>query len=197
MQPVTLEGNLVRLEPMGVEHVDALWDAGRYPGLWHWTQYAIGTPQDMRRYVEDALSVREAGTSMPFVTIWRKGDRVIGSTRFAAYEPLHRRVEIGWTWISPRWQRTGANLEAKLLMLRYAFEDLGLLRVEFKTDALNNESREALSRIGAHEEGTMRSHMVTASHRVRDSVYFSIIADEWPEVERALSERLTRGGGRT
>ncbi|MGQ0813371.1 MAG: GNAT family N-acetyltransferase [Gemmatimonadota bacterium] len=142
--------------------------------------------------IHAALALQESGTALPFVTVLRRENRVIGSTRFANYEAPHRRVKIGWTWIAPPWQRSGANVEAKLLMLTHAFDVLGLNRVEFKTDAINAKSRNALLGIGAREEGTLRSHMVLGNGRVRDSVYFSITKEEWPAVRARLRERLER-----
>jgi RimJ/RimL family protein N-acetyltransferase len=146
----------------------------------------VNNVDDMRQYVRIALDERGRGVAMPFVTIDQSDDRVIGSTRYANIDKANRRLEIGWTWLAPASQRTGANTEAKLLMLAHAFEVLGAIRVEFKTDALNAKSRAALARIGAIEEGTFRNHMITQSGRVRDSVYFSIIDKEWPAIKARL-----------
>jgi RimJ/RimL family protein N-acetyltransferase len=146
----------------------------------------------MRSLVEGALAAAQAGTEVPFATVDRASGRVIGSTRFLSIDAHHRRLEIGYTWIAPAWQRTAANTEAKLLMLRHAFDTLGALRVEFKTDSLNERSRAALAAIGATEEGTLRNHMVTDSGRRRHSVYFSVIQEEWPSVRQLLEARLTR-----
>ena len=129
---------------------------------------------------------------MPFATIEGASGRVVGGTRYMNIEPHHRRLEIGYTWLAPAWQRTAINTEAKLLMLTYAFNALGALRVEFKTDSLNEKSRTALLGIGAKEEGTMRNHMVTDSGRRRHSVYFSVIEEEWPQVRQHLDARLAR-----
>ena len=129
---------------------------------------------------------------MPFATVERESDRVVGSTRYLSIDAHHRRLEIGYTWIAPAWQRTAVNTEAKLLQLRHAFDSLAALRVEFKTDSLNDKSRAALRGIGAVEEGTMRNHMVTDSGRRRHSVYFSVIEEEWPRVRQHLEARLAR-----
>jgi RimJ/RimL family protein N-acetyltransferase len=145
----------------------------------------------MERYVAQALAEQREGTALPFATVLRASGQVIGSTRFHSATPAHRRVEIGWTWLGPSWQRTGANTEAKYLMLRLAFEQWACLRVEFKTSALNQRSRAALRRIGAVEEGVLRSHMINEDGTVRDSVYFSILLHEWPTVKLRL-ERLMR-----
>jgi RimJ/RimL family protein N-acetyltransferase len=146
----------------------------------------------MRRYVEEALARQASGAAIPFATTEAATGRVIGSTRFHNVEPAHRRVEIGYTWIAPPWTRTPVNTEAKYLMLRHAFESLGCVRVELRTDALNTRSRAAILRIGAKEEGTLRRHLRTDSGRFRDTVYFSILDDEWPDVKRRLEGRLAR-----
>lgn len=146
----------------------------------------------MRRYVEAALDLRRAGSAYPFVTIERAGGRVIGSTRFGSITPRHRRVEIGWTWLGRPWQRTALNTETKYLMFAHAFEEMGCNRVELKTDALNEQSRRAILRLGAQQEGRLRSHTVTDTGRVRDTVYFSIIAEEWPGTRERLREMLGR-----
>jgi N-acetyltransferase len=196
VEPVTLTGRTVRLEPLSLAHLDDLAEVGLDPALWRWIGFPVRTKDDLGRYIEDALRDREAGRAMPFVTIERASDRPIGSTRFGNIDLFNRRVEIGWTWIAPPWQRTGANTEAKLLLLEHAFERLGCNRVEFKTDSLNTQSRAALVGIGALEEGTLRNHMVTESGRLRHSVYFSIIASEWPDVRERLERRLADRAGK-
>jgi RimJ/RimL family protein N-acetyltransferase len=144
----------------------------------------------MEDYIRTALAEQAQGISLPFGTVHKPSGRTVGSTRFGNIDRENRRVEIGWTWIGRPWQRTAVNTEAKYLMLRHAFEVWDCLRVEFKTDRLNEQSRRALLRIGAKEEGMLRSHMITATGRVRDSVYFSIIAAEWPEARARLEEKL-------
>ena len=144
----------------------------------------------MAAYIALALAERDAGRALPFATVDRATGTIIGSTRYAAIEPTHRRVEIGWTWLGRAWQRTAANTEAKYLMLRHAFETLGCVRVELKTDALNERSRAAIRRIGAREEGTLRRHMVTSTGRIRDTVYYSILDAEWTQVKAELERRL-------
>jgi RimJ/RimL family protein N-acetyltransferase len=155
----------------------------------------VDSPAAMRRYVETALAERARGASLPFAQVERAGGRVVGSTRLGSLEPRHRRAEIGWTWIAAPWQRTAINTEAKLLLLGHAFEALGCLRVELKTDARNARSRAAILRLGATEEGTLRRHMITEGGHVRDSVYFSILAEEWPRVRDALGARLAAQAG--
>lgn len=188
--PLVLEGRHVRLEPLALQHLPDLCAIGLEPELWRWTIQQVNDEAAMRVYVEHALAERDAGTAYPFATIERATGRVAGSTRFAAIVPTHRRLEIGWTWLGRPWQRTPLNTEAKFLMLRHAFDSMGCNRVELKTDALNENSRRAILRIGARQEGRLRSHMVTASGRVRDTVYFSVIAEEWPAVRRRLEEML-------
>ena len=186
----TLEGNVVRLEPLTPAHHAGLCDVGLDDELWRWTLSLVRSPEEMQRYIEQALQERAAGTAFPFATIDRASGRVVGSTRYGNMDATHRKLEIGWTWIGGPWQRTAVNTEAKYLMLRHAFEVMDCLRVEFKTDVLNARSRAALTRIGAIEEGILRSHMITASGRTRDTVYFSILAAEWPRVKTTLAARL-------
>jgi RimJ/RimL family protein N-acetyltransferase len=188
--PCVLEGTHVRLEPLTLEHLDALTAIGLDPDLWRWTLTQNHTPEDMRRYVETALAEQRAGQSVPFATVERASGRVVGSTRFAAIERTHRRVEIGWTWIGRPWQRTAINTEAKYLMLCHAFETWRCVRVELKANAKNERSRRAIVRIGAIEEGTLRKHQLYADGTPRDSVYFSITDDEWPTVKRRLEEMM-------
>jgi RimJ/RimL family protein N-acetyltransferase len=190
IRPVTLEGVHVRLEPLGLGHIEPLAEIGCDPDLWRWTTQVVRSPQEMDDYVRGALAEQAAGRALPFATVHRSSGRVVGSTRFGAIEPVHRKVEIGWTWIGKAWQRTAVNTEAKYLMLRHAFDDWRVVRVELKTDRLNKRSRAAILRIGATEEGVLRSHLVTATGRVRDTVYFSIIAEEWPAVREALEMKL-------
>lgn len=190
LTPTSLEGPTIRLEPLTLGHIDTLLPVALDPELWRLTVSAVGSRADLEAYVGEALTEQKAGTALPFVTVLRDGGKVIGSTRFGNAVPAHRRVEIGWTWIGRPWQRSGANREAKYLMLRHAFEHWGCLRVEFKTSALNRQSRTALLGIGAVEEGILRHHMINADGSLRDSVYFSILSEEWPAVRRRLEERL-------
>jgi len=190
LAPITLTGVAVRLEPLSLDHHAALCEVGLDPVLWRWTSVRISTPEEMRRYIEDALRLREAGTALPFATIDQTSGRVVGSTRYANIDRDNRKLEIGWTLVAPAWQRTRINTEAKYLMLRYAFETLGSIRVELKTDALNQTSRRAIARIGAREEGTLRYHMICGDGRYRDTVYYSVIAPEWPRVKAALEAKL-------
>jgi N-acetyltransferase len=190
--PVVLEGTVVRLEPLTLHHLDALCAVGLEPSLWALTTSRIATRGDMQRYVEAALDEQAVGSALPFATVERATNTVVGSTRYGNIVPQHRRAEIGWTWIAPRWQRTAVNTEAKYLMLRHAFDVMACRRVELKTSALNARSRAAMLRIGATEEGTLRRHMVQPDGSARDSVYFSVIDEEWPAVRERLEEMLRR-----
>jgi N-acetyltransferase len=191
IEPVALRGKHVWLEPLTLEHCAALCEVGLSEELWRWIPVPVQTPKQMAEYVETALKEQAAGTALPFVQRDAATGRVIGSTRYGNIERAHRRVEIGWTWVARAWQRTAVNTEAKYLLLRYAFETLGCNRVELKTDSLNTTSRAAILRIGAQQEGIFRNHMITASGRIRHTVYFSILDSEWPEVKARLQGRLT------
>jgi N-acetyltransferase len=190
LDPCTLEGRLVRLEPLRLAHLEPLCAVGLDPELWRLTVSKVATQDDMRRYIEAACEAQREGTALPFATVWRATSEVIGSTRFANAALEHRRVEIGWTWLGRPWQRSGANAEAKYLMLRHAFEVWGLVRVELKTSTLNQQSRGAMRKLGAVEEGVLRRHMINEDGSPRDSVFYSILADEWPKVKAGLEERL-------
>jgi RimJ/RimL family protein N-acetyltransferase len=192
VEPVTLEGRYTRLEPLSLDHIGGLTDVGLDADIWRWMPLAVQTPGEMRALVERALALAADGLQVPFATIDRTANRAVGSTRYMNIDAANRRLEIGFTWIAPFWQRSAINTEAKLLMMRHAFEKLGALRVEFKTDSLNERSRTALLGIGATEEGTLRNHMVTYTGRRRHSVYFSVIEEEWPRVKQHLEARLAR-----
>jgi RimJ/RimL family protein N-acetyltransferase len=190
VEPVILEGRRVRLEPLTMAHHAGLVEVGLDEAIWRYVPQVMRTPDDMRAYIEAALEAQATGAALPFATVDRASGRVMGSTRFFNIDRAHRRLEIGWTWLGLAWQRTAANTEAKYLMLGHAFETLECIRVEFKTDSLNERSRAALLRIGATEEGTFRNHMIMPDGRIRHSVYYSIIDSEWPEVKARLQQKL-------
>jgi RimJ/RimL family protein N-acetyltransferase len=190
VQSVTLSGQIVRLEPMTLAHVRGLARVGLEPELWRLQPRPIESEDDMRDYVLRALDGQSRGTLLPFTIFDRASNQVIGSTSYLDIAPEHRRLEIGATWLTSAYQRTGANTEAKLLLLTHAFETLGAIRVVFKTDVLNQRSRKAIERIGAVEEGTFRKHLIAASGRARDMVYYAILDDEWPAVKARLSGLL-------
>jgi N-acetyltransferase len=190
VEPVTLEGRHARLEPLTKAHLARLAAVGLDEELWRWIPTAVRTREEMAAYIETALDEQRRGVSLPFAIVEKATSRVIGSTRYGNIERTHHRVEIGWTWVAREWQRSAINTEAKYLLLKHAFESLGCMRVELKTDSLNEQSRNAILRIGAKEEGVFRNHMITASGRIRHTVYFSIIDSEWPPVKARLEEKL-------
>jgi RimJ/RimL family protein N-acetyltransferase len=192
VEPITLEGRRVRLEPMSLAHLGALAEVGLDEELWRWTATRVASGAEMRAYVESALDEQARGASLPFVTVDKESGRVAGSTRFGNIDRENRKAEIGWTWVGRAWQRTAVNTEAKLLMLAHAFEVWRCVRVELKTDSLNERSRRAILRIGAKEEGTLRNHMITYTGRLRHSVFFSVIESEWPQVRADLETKLAR-----
>lgn len=185
--PVMFDGKRIRLEPMTLDHLDGLIEAGSFAELWKWTTAKADSPEGMTQYVRAALGDKDRGTSLPFVTVDKATGRVIGSTRFGNIDPPNTKTEIGWTWITPAFQRTYVNSEAKLLMLTHAFEKWGCTRVELKTDVLNEKSRDAMKRFGAVKEGVLRKHILTYSGRYRDSIYYSVLDTEWPDVKRRLA----------
>ena len=189
-----LTGVAVRLEPLHETHLEALYRIGLEPSVTRFMPVQLRTREQMSAWVRDAVAARAAGTAIPFVMLLTEagGETVVGTTRYMAIDRKNRHMEIGSTWIGRPWQRTAVNTEAKYLMLRHAFEKLGCLRIEFKTDSLNERSRAALLRIGAVEEGVFRSHVITDEGRIRHSVYFSMTVDEWPGVRRRLEALLER-----
>ncbi len=196
IQPPRLDGHHIVLVPLSLDHIDDLALVGLDDDLWQWIPQGVRSRDDLRAYVESALAAAERGEAMPFAVIDRATGRAIGSTRYGNIDLDNRRVEIGWTWLGREWHRTGANTEMKYLLLRYAFDALECNRVELKTDALNARSRAAISRIGAKEEGTLRRHIVTSSGRVRDTVYYSIIREEWEEARVRLESMMESGARR-
>jgi RimJ/RimL family protein N-acetyltransferase len=192
VDPIVLAGRIVRLEPLSLEHVPRLAEVGLDPLIWRWTIARPETESDLRDWATSAIRAREAGTEYPFATIEAATGRPIGSSRFMNIVLEHRRLEIGWTWLAPAWQRTGANREAKLLMLGHAFDVLGCRRVEFKTDSNNEPSRAALLGIGATFEGIFRKHMVMPGDEIRHSAWYSVTDDDWPAVRTGLEAGLRR-----
>jgi RimJ/RimL family protein N-acetyltransferase len=189
----TLEGELVRLEPMTAAHEDGLWEASRDARTWQWL--SVPQPQtreELHAYLDAALANAEDGIELPLVTVGREDGRVIGSTRYLALRPEHRSLEIGWTWLTPAAWGTGANVEAKLLMLGHAFEEWSCLRVELKTDARNERSRGAMAALPAQFEGVHRKHLLVRGSERRDSAWYSVLDDEWPVVRANLLRRLGR-----
>jgi RimJ/RimL family protein N-acetyltransferase len=188
---MVLEGEVVRLEPLARGHEEGLFEAAQDERIWRRMPYDAGESREtFHAWLEDALAASEAGTEGAFATVDARSGKPVGSTRYLALRPEHRVLEIGWTWLSPACWQTGAYVEAKLLMLGHAFDDLGCLRVEFKTDARNDRSRAALAALPAQFEGVFRKHMLVRGGERRDSAYYSLIDDEWPAVRENLEQRL-------
>jgi RimJ/RimL family protein N-acetyltransferase len=194
IQPVVLAGRHIRLEPLMLEHHAALCEIGLDDDLWRLIPKPVRTRDDMLDYIRTALQWQAEGTALPFATVEQSSGKVVGSTRYMNIDKPNRHVEIGATWIGRPWQRTVVNTEAKYLMLRHAFETLGCIRVELKTDALNERSRNAILRIGAKHEGIFRNHMICADGRLRDSAWYSIVDREWPQVKVMLNQKLAATG---
>ena len=186
--PIMLEGRHVRLEPLTEAHLDGLCAIGFEPSLWAMMPVRVTTREEMAAYIEAA----QGPAQLAFAVIHKASGRVAGCTRYMNYEPAHQRVEIGSTWYGLEFQRTAVNTECKYLLFGYGFEVLGMNRVELKTDLRNERSQKAMLRVGAKQEGTLRRHMVVPGH-VRDTVYFSVIAEEWGEVKARLEMLLFDG----
>jgi len=192
IETLTLTGEFIRLEPLTIDHHATLCEVGLDEELWRLIPTQINSPEAMTHYIETALDEQSRGVSLPFATIEKSSGKVVGSTRFGNIDAKNLRAEIGWTWLNPKWQRTYVNTEAKLLMLTHAFETWKCLRVELKTDALNEKSRNAILRLGAKQEGIFRQHMICESGRLRDTVYFSILDNEWQDIKENLLRKLGR-----
>lgn len=192
ISPFSLEGRHIRLEPLRPEHASLLWEIAKdnVDDLFQWIPYRLQSLEDFEKFNRLVLDEQARGLTVPFATVERASNVVVGTTRFMNMDLPNRKVEIGSTWIASPWQRTVVNTEAKYLMLCHAFEVWKCLRVEIKTDALNQRSRQAILRLGANEEGILRNHMITHDGRKRDSVYFSILDTEWPEVKARLVSKL-------
>jgi len=191
--PVTLTGKVVRLEPLSEAHIPALALAGRDESIWKYMRYAdLTSEESMTAWVRDMLRRQQAGTDLPFAVIHLASGRAAGATRYLEMRPPHRSLEIGGTWYAPEFQRTAVNTECKYLMLKYAFEEMKCIRVQFKADVRNERSVLAIERLGAVREGVLRNHYILQDGTFRDSVYFSILDREWPVTKILLEERLKR-----
>jgi len=190
IEPVVLENEFVRLEPLTPAHHAALCEVGLFEELWRLIPTPVDSPDTMKNYIETALDEQRRGLGLPFTTIEKSSGKIVGSTRFGNIDAKNLRAEIGWTWITPAWQKTYVNTQAKLLMLTHAFETWKCIRVELKTDALNEQSRNAILRLGARQEGIFRQHVICHSGRLRDTVYFSILDNEWKPVKENLLRKL-------
>jgi len=193
VEPVVLMGNYVRLEPLSEAHIPGLTIAGGDSSIWRYMLYGdVNSEEKMMEWVRDMLSRKAAGTDQPFVVIHLASGKVAGATRYMDIRPAHRGLEIGGTWYGMEYQRTPVNTECKYLLLRHAFEVLGCIRVQIKTDARNERSQKAIERIGAVREGVLRNHMILEGGIYRDSVYYSIIESEWMGVKERLEKMLAR-----
>jgi RimJ/RimL family protein N-acetyltransferase len=192
--PVTLEGQHARLEPLSLAHHEALIEAAGDGELWNSIVTVVPTRETMTEYIDEALTGQAQGSELPFVIVQKATNRIVGTTRFYYIQPHQRNAAIGYTWVATSAQRTAVNTEAKLLLLTHAFQHWRCVRVEFITDVLNQQSRAAILRLGAKQEGILRNHMIMPNGRIRDSVCFSIIAEEWPEVKAGLTDRLASHG---
>jgi N-acetyltransferase len=185
-----LEGRLVRLEPLIEEHREPLRSVAGHPEIWQWIDRRVPeSDEGFDQWFDGRLLARKMGEEHAFATL-SAGDDPLGSSSYLAPRPLHDGVEIGWTWLTPAAWRSGANVEAKRLMFGFAFEELGCIRVELKTDARNERSRGAMEALPARFEGIFRKHMLMPVTGVRDSAYFSVVDDEWPSVKKNLEARL-------
>jgi N-acetyltransferase len=192
VRPVRLEGRLVVLEPLAEGHAEGLWAVAQDPDVWRWTHADVGGSRAaFDAWLEQALAEARAGASVPFAQV-APGGEPLGSTRYLTIRPEHRGLEIGHTWIASRAWGTGVNAEAKLLLMRHAFEELGAMRVEFKTDARNDRSRAALAALPARFEGVFAKHMLVRGGVVRDSAWYAVTDDEWPAVRGRLEARVAR-----
>jgi len=190
IEPVVLEGRFVRLEPLERRHGGDLNAIAGDAEIWSRFTSDLAVPENMRAWIEKALANRAIGTEQPFVTIERATDRIVGSTRVMDIQEAHDAAEIGATWLGRAWWRTAFNSESKYLLLRHLFDTIGCRRVCLKTDLLNERSQRAIERLGAVREGVLRKHMIVQGGRSRDSVYYSIIDDEWPPIKTRLEQNL-------
>jgi RimJ/RimL family protein N-acetyltransferase len=187
LPPVCLTGKLVRLEPLSEAHIADLAEAGRDESLWTYMRYGpVTTPEKMRIFVLQLLEWQAKGTDLPFAVFHLLGNRAVGMTRYMNIDPENCNLEIGGTWYAPTWQRTGVNTECKYLLLKHAFDSLGCLRVQFRTDVRNLRSQRAIERLGAVREGMLRCHMLLPDGTLRSSIFYSILKEEWPGVKARL-----------
>lgn len=194
VRPVTLGGQVARLEPLGYKHAEDLYRASGDASIWlYMPTNPSGSVEAVREWIREALAQRTSGTQLPFAIVEVASGRAVGSTRYLNIAPHDRGLEIGWTWLAPAAQRTAVNTECKLLLLRHAFEELGAIRVQLKTDGRNVVSQRAIERLGAEREGVLRKHMIVQDGYQRDSVMYSILDGEWPAVKARLEEKLRRG----
>lgn len=189
---IMLEGNVIRLIPLEMEHKDELYEALKSPEVWKYTWREVKTPEDIEDILTAAVQNQKAGVQIPFVMKEKATGKVIGTTRIGDIDTANRNVEIGWTWLSPAYWRTGVNTECKFLLLQYCFEELKAIRVQFSVSGKNERSQKAVERIGAVKEGTFRKHRIKNDGTVHDNVFYSIIDSEWAGVKQHLLELLQK-----
>ncbi|NOK15699.1 GNAT family N-acetyltransferase [Corallococcus carmarthensis] len=192
---VVLEDERVRLRPLVAADVDALAEVAFDPAIWKFFVASIQTRDDLQRFVDEGVESTRAGTALAFTVVDKASGAVVGSTRFGNLSARDQRVEVGWTWLGRKFQGTGTNTRCKQLLMAYAFEQQGVQRTEFKTDVLNQPARRALLKVGCTEEGVLRSHTLMPGGRRRDTIYYSVLAGEWPGVKQRLSDLIKTGGG--
>jgi RimJ/RimL family protein N-acetyltransferase len=187
----TMTGKVVRLEPLTETHIPELVVAGREESIWKYMLYAnLTNEENMAAWVRDLLERKQAGTDLPYTVVHLPSQQLIGATRYLEMRPLHRSLEIGGTWYMPEFQQTEVNTECKYLLLKYAFEEMECIRVQFKADLRNERSVRAIERLGAVREGILRNHYILQDGTYRDSIYFSILEKEWPQVKIRLEKKL-------
>ncbi len=196
IEPTTLSTDRLILRPLSLDDVPALAKAAADGALWEKRTTTVPRPEGFEDYVRKALELQAAGLALPFTTVVKDGDQVVGSTRYMNIDAANHRVEIGTTWIAKSWQRSFVNTHAKFLMLRHAFEALGCIAVELRTHRLNDQSRAAIERLGARLDGILRQHMIMPDGHIRDTAVYSIVRDEWPAVKETLERRLADGRDR-
>lgn len=193
IEPVILRGQLVRLEPLRMEHTAELYEASRDPGLWTYKPLSQpGSLTEMEQLIASVLQNQQAGACLPFAIMSFQRGCAVGETRYHSFQLQDHGLEIGWTWLTPSVQRTGVNTECKYLLLRHAFEAMGAIRVQFRTHHLNTNSQRAIERLGAVKEGVLRNHLIMPDGSYRHSVYYSIIESEWPSVKARLETMMQR-----
>ena len=195
VEPITLNGKHIRLEPLNETHIAGLAEAGRDPSIWQYISYGdLSSVEKMEAWVRQSLAAKGSRSELPFAVVHLESEQIAGSTRYMDIRPAHRGLEIGGTWYGTAFQRSAVNTEAKYLLLQHAFENLGCIRVQLKTDARNERSQKAIERLGAVREGVLRNHMILSDGFHRDSIFFSILEREWPAVKTRLEGLLEKYG---
>jgi RimJ/RimL family protein N-acetyltransferase len=192
IKPVILKGKAIRLEPLKIDHLQGLFEAGQDAAIWSYMPSTVRSIESMADWIEKALSNQEKGLDLPFVVIDQNTGEILGSTRFLDIAPKDRGLEIGFTWYTPRVWRTSVNTEAKYLLLKHCFETLKTIRVQFKTHHLNLASQKAIERIGGVKEGILRNHRIQEDGSIRHSVYYSILDTEWETIKERFEKTLLK-----